>query len=205
MTSMTTLPSDLDQLIACPTCDAIYDQSASTSVSCARCHTVLVQPERRLGVRVLVVTLMSAALIYGSVVLPFLTVERFWISNDTTLIETALAFEGPLLILSLSVLVLILVLPAARLAISLYVLGPLILGWKAPPGAATAFRWSEALRPWSMAEIFVIGCGVALVKIVALADVTFGPALYMFATAVILIWMQDRMLCRASLWKAIAA
>ena len=105
--------------------------------------------------------------------------------------------------MSLSILILVLVLPAARLAISLYVLVPLILGRNALPGAATAFRWSEALRPWSMAEIFIIGCGVALVKIVALAEVTFGPAFYMFAAAVVLIWVQDRMVCRASLWRAI--
>ncbi len=192
-----------DQLIACPTCDALHEQIQHEKLTCGRCHTVLSVPERALGVRVLLVTLVSACLIYGAIVLPFLSVERFWLSNDTTLIEAAFAFEGPLLALSLSILVLVLVLPAARLAISLYVLGPLILGLNALPGAATAFRWSEALRPWSMAEIFIIGCGVALVKIVALAEVAFGPAFYMFAAAVVLIWVQDRMVCRASLWRAI--
>ena len=33
-----------------------------------------------------------------------------------------------------------------------------------------AFRLAEALQPWSMAEIFVIGCAVALVKIADLAE-----------------------------------
>ncbi len=194
-----------DHLIACPVCDAIYEAAEQERQTCDRCHTVLSSPERGLSVRILLIAMISAGLIYGAVAFPFLTVERFWISNDATLIEAALAFEGPLLLLSISVLFLILILPALRLALALYVLGPLVLGMRALPGAATAFRWSEVLRPWSMAEIFVIGCGVALVKIVALADVTFGPAFYMFAGAVILIWIQDRMLCRASLWRALEA
>lgn len=195
----------IDTLIACPTCDALYDAPEGRRLECSRCHTVLAAPERRVGGQALAVALASAGLIYGAVTLPFLRIERYWIANETTLVGTALAFDGPLLILSLSVLLLILVLPALRLALTLYVLGPLVLGRRALPGSATAFRWSETLRPWSMAEIFAIGCGVALVKIVAMAEVTFGPAFYMFAAAVVLIWVQDRMLCRASLWKAIAS
>ncbi len=200
---MNSSPLNLNRLIACPVCDAVYEPKLQEKLACERCHTVLYAPERGLSLRILVVAIISAGLIYGAVAFPFLSVERFWISNEATLIETALAFEGPLLVLSISVLLLILVLPALRLAFTLYVLGPLVLGTRALPGAATVFRWSEALRPWSMAEIFVIGCGVALVKIVALANVTFGPAFYMFAAAVVLIWVQDRWLCRASLWRAI--
>ena len=97
---------------------------------------------------------------------------------------------------------LILFLPALRLGLTLYVLLPPVLGLRPLTGAATAFRWSESLRPWSMAEIFIVGCGVALVKIVAMAEVSFGPAFYMFAAAVVLLWVQDRMLCRYSLWRA---
>ena len=196
-------PQNNDRLIACPVCDLVYEPRAQEKLICERCHSVLFAPERGLSFRILTVAVISAGLIYGAVAFPFLSVERFWISNEATLIETALAFDGPLLVLSISVLLLMLVLPALRLVFTLYVLGPIVLGARALPGAATVFRWSEALRPWSMAEIFVIGCGVALVKIVAVANVTFGPAFYMFAAAVVLIWVQDRMLCRASLWKAI--
>ena len=37
-----------------------------------------------------------------------------------------------------------------------------------------------------------------------MAEVTFGPAFYMFAVAVVLLWVQDRMLCRHNLWEAIS-
>lgn len=192
-----------DTRLACPTCDALYQAPTTEYLECDRCHTKLVAPERRSGLWALLIALATVALIYGSVTLPFLTIKRFWMSNDATLIDTALAFEGPLLVLSLAVLALILVLPAIRLGLTLYVLLPVVVRARGLPGAITAFRWSEALRPWSMAEIFVIGCGVALVKIVAMAEVTFGPAFYMFAAAVVLIWVQDRMICRQSLWEAL--
>ena len=66
-----------------------------------------------------------------------------------------------------------------------------------------AFRLSEALKPWSMAEIFAIGAGVALIKIANLAEVTLGPAFWMFCLLVVLIWIGDRMTCRHSVWEAL--
>ena len=193
-----------DTLLACPVCDALYDDPGNKKLVCKDCHAVLAAPERRAGAAMLVLSALSAGLIYGAITLPFLTINRFWMSNDATLIETAFAFEGPLLVLSLAVLALILILPALRLALTFYVTAPLVIGTSPMPGAATAFRWSETLRPWSMAEIFVLGCGVALVKVVALAEVTFGPAFYMFAVAVVLIWVTDRMICRHNVWKGLA-
>jgi len=201
---MTADTTALETRIACPTCDALYTLPKDETLVCHRCHTVLSAPERRAGLWQLLIAVATAGLIYGSITLPFLTIKRFWMSNDATLIDTALAFDGPLLALSVAVLALVLLLPTFRLALTLYVLAPLVLGRSVLPGAATAFRWSESPRPWSMAEIFVLGCGVSLVKIIAMADVTWSPAFYMFAAAVVLLWVQDRILCRYSLWEAIS-
>lgn len=193
----------LDNLIACPQCDAVYTADNETRLVCHRCHTVLVAPRRRAGIQVLLLSLIAVGLVMGAVTQPFLTIERHWISNDATLLEAALAFEGPLLILSIAVVTLVLVLPALRLLLTLYVLGPVVVGARTLPGARRAFGWSETLRPWSMAEIFVLGCGVALVKIVDLAEVTIGPAFWMFAALVVLLWVQDTLVCRFSVWSAL--
>ncbi len=66
------------------------------------------------------------------------------------------------------------------------------------------FSLSEALRPWSMAEIFAIGCAVALVKVVDLADVSFGPGFWMFACLVVLVVVQDNFMCRWSVWNSLS-
>ena len=198
---MTTEP--LDHLIACPHCDALYEADGDTRLVCHRCHTVLVAPSRRAGIKVLILSLVSVALVYGAVTQPFLTIKRFWMESDATLLETALAFEGPLLILSVAMVALVLVLPVVRLLLTLYVLGPLVSGARPLPQAQRAFRWSETLRPLSMAEIFVLGCGVALIKINDLAEVTIGPAFWMYAVMVILLWVQDTLMCRYSVWSAL--
>lgn len=206
MTGLGALQHDNDtveNVLVCPQCDALYDDPGQTRLRCSRCHTLLNAPERALGWRLILIAGLSAVLIYGAVTLPFLTINRFWISNEATLLHTAMTFDGPLLILSLLVLALIVLLPLARLGFMLYALIPILLNFGRLPGAARFFRWSEALKPWSMAEIFLLGAGVALIKVADMAEVTFGPAFYMFAAAVVLIWVQDRTVCRHSIWRAL--
>ena len=193
----------LDDLIACPHCDALYAANGDTRLVCNRCHHVLVSPSRRAGGKVLILSLISLALVYGALTQPFLTIERLWMTSDATLLQTALAFEGPLLILSVAMVAAVLIVPLARLLLTVYVLGPVVVGQPPFAHARRAFRWCETLRPWSMAEIFALGAGVALIKIVDLADVTIGPAFWMFAGLVILLWVQDTLMCRYSVWEAL--
>lgn len=42
------------------------------------------------------------------------------------------------------------------------------------------FTWVERLMPWSMAEIFLVGTLVSLIKITSLADVTLGMSFYAY-------------------------
>ncbi len=66
-----------------------------------------------------------------------------------------------------------------------------------------AFRLSEALRPWSMAEIFVIGTAVALVKIAGLANISFGPAFWAFCALILVTAASDAFTSAATIWDAI--
>ena len=54
-----------------------------------------------------------------------------------------------------------------------------------------------------MAEIFALGGGIALIKIVDLAHVTLGPAVWMFGGFVLLMGLQNTLMCRWSLWSAL--
>jgi len=58
----------------------------------------------------------------------------------------------------------------------------------------------DSLKPWSMAEVFAIGCAVSLVKITDLAQVSLGQAFWMFTALVALVVTQDRFLCSWSVW-----
>ena len=55
----------------------------------------------------------------------------------------------------------------------------------APQWAGTLLRWADAIRPWSMSEVMMLGILVALIKIAELATVT--PGIAMFAVGVLMV------------------
>ena len=108
----------LENLISCPKCDALYDvPSPDERLQCHRCHQVLVAPIRRAGIKMLLLALASMALMWGAVTQPFISVRRFGLENETTLIDAALSFSGPALFLAITVLALVLLLPLLRLVL----------------------------------------------------------------------------------------
>ena len=200
-------PNPRADLIVCPTCDAAYalrKPAHGEKAVCQRCHTVLITPRRKAGMQIIAVSLAVVVLIIAATVFPFLTIKTIGAHNSVSILDAALAFrDGPLIFLALTTAALIVFVPLTRMLLSIYVLVPLVLDKKPAPGSKAAFRLAEALRPWSMAEVFAIGCAVALVKISDLADVSFGAAFWMFAILVVLVVIQDRFMCRWSVWNAL--
>ena len=196
----------LDELIVCPQCDATYRlrrPGHGERATCSRCHTPLITPRRNAGLQIIAVSLAAFVLIIGATIFPFLRIDAAGTSNAVSILDAALAFGGPMILLSLTTAALIVFIPLMRAMLTLYVLIPVVLDRPPARHAITAFRISEGLRPWSMAEVFAIGCAVALVKVVDLADVEFGPAFYMFGALVLLIIAQDRFLCKWSVWQSL--
>ena len=197
----------LDELIVCPRCDAAYQLKVpkhGERATCGRCHKALISPRRNAGLRIIAVALAVLFLVIGAAVFPFLSIDAAGTTNAVSVLDAALAFTGgPLLFLSLTTAALIILVPLTRAVLTLYVLVPLVLDRAPAHYALSAFRLSEALRPWSMAEIFAIGCAVALVKITDLANVNFGPAFWMFGILVVLVIAQDSFMCKWSVWRAL--
>lgn len=200
--------SDLDALIACPRCDAVYqvrDPQVGERAVCARCHTVLIAPRKRAGKQIIAIALAIVVLVIAATIFPFLEISAAGVAHRASILDAALAFSGSGLLvgLSLAVAALIVFFPVLRALLVIYVLGPVVFDRPPFRGAIRAFRLSEALRPWSMAEIFAIGCAVALVKVADLADLHFGPAFWMFSALVVLMMLQDSYMCRYSVWKSL--
>ena len=195
-------------LVVCPRCDAAYALEVprhGQRAVCDRCKTVLITPRRKAGLQIIALTVATVILIFAAVFFPFLSVDVAGASNSVSVLDAVWAFsDGPLIIVSLATAALIFLIPLMRMLLSLYVLVPLVRDKPAAPHAALAFRLSEAMRPWSMAEIFAIGCAVALVKIADLATVSFGPAFWMFSVLVVLVVAQDAFVCRWSVWNALS-
>ncbi|MEM9813834.1 MAG: paraquat-inducible protein A, partial [Pseudomonadota bacterium] len=172
---------------------------------CQRCHTPLIFPRGQAVARVVALSLTILILMIAAVFFPFLTLEAGGFRNSATLIDAATAFdEGWLIPLSGLVAAFILILPAIRTGALLYALMPLLAARPPARYAAMAMRIANRIRPWAMAEIFVVGMVVALVKIVELASVTPGPAFWAFCGLVAITVLKDTYMCRWSIWNSLA-
>ncbi len=197
----------LEELIVCPVCDAAYQLQRPKHgelAVCGRCHKVLIAPRRKAGMQIIAVSIAAVVLILAASIFPFLQITAAGRSNAVSIIDAALSFtEGPMLALAILTAGVIILVPLLRMLLTLYVLIPVVLDRPPARHAIRAFRLSEAMRPWSMAEIFALGCAVALVKVADLAMVSFGPAFWMFGVLVVLVIAQDGYMCKWSVWNSL--
>jgi len=208
---MTTAPAidpDLRRYVVCPRCDALHraaDLAKGQVASCRRCHAVLAAPRRKAGALIVALALATLILIGTAIFFPFLQLEVRGFRSSASLLDIALAFsQGTLLLLVALTLALVIAIPAARAALLIYVIWPLVRDRPPARHAPRAFLWAAHLRPWAMAEVFAIGCAVALIKITDLALVDLGQAFWMFSSLVALGVIQDRFLCNWSVWNALS-
>lgn len=200
---------DPDTLIACPTCDLLHVRRVipcGGTARCVRCHTVLIAPRR--GAITLIVSLAigALALMAAAVSAPFLSVEVSGLQSRASVVDSVTAFamaSGQMAPLSVLTALLIILLPLFRLVALVYALGPLALDRPPARYAAPVFRWAMRTKQWAMAEIFIIGVAVALIKVQSLATVHFGPAFWAFAGFVLLMAAKNTMICERSLWPLI--
>ena len=204
---MSAAPRPTDGLVCCPVCDALHEVTevpTDARLRCVRCRTVLAV-DRPDAIRRIVV-LASTSLVLMAVVIfyPFLELRTGVFDSKASVFETVMSFnEGIMAPLSIAVAGFVIVLPVARLAALVWALAPLSADRAPWPGAAAALRLAETLRPWAMAEIFMVGVAVALVKLADLATLSMGPAFWSFAAIVFITAVGDTQMSRLSLWTAL--
>lgn len=198
---------DPSQLIACPTCDALQVDRpvpAGARARCHRCGTILMAPREGAMTRIVMLAATALVLMVAAVFFPFLELSAGGMVRQSSLLDAVLAFSSGLLLpLTFVVAALIIVLPVVRLASILYALAPMALGWHRARHGVAAFRLAQALRPWAMAEIFIVGVAVALVKVAGLARLGIGPAFWTFAALVLVTVLNDNYMCRLTVWKTL--
>jgi len=196
---------DPETLVACPHCDLLHKAVSSSEgerTRCARCRTVLSSSRPNAIDRTLAAAAANAILIVAALFFPFIQLEGAGSRQKATLVDALGAFSGglttPLVVI---VAALIVVIPFLRAAALCYTLWPLRFGRKPYRGATHAFRFANSLKPWSMAEIFIIGVVVALVKIAGMAEVSLGPAFWMLTALVVMLILESSNFCRWTIWR----
>ena len=144
---------------------------------CPRCRAVLRTSRPAALDRVLAFALATPPLMAIALTASFLTLSGGGARQEASVIDAANAVaHANTWPLALAVGALIVALPLLRALALAHVLLPIRLGRGPARRAARAFRLAVELRPWAMAEIFLIGVAVVLVKVSGLASVALGPA-----------------------------
>lgn len=196
-------------LYACPICDTLYTEPevpVDSVAVCRRCGHVIAAPRSDSFARVLALALTSAILMVAAVFFPFIDLQAGGMHNRTSILDAIQVFSSGMMVpLAVVVALLIVLIPTARLLAIIYTLLPLMRGRAPFAHAKAAFRLAERLRPWSMAEIFIVGVAVALVKVGGLATLDLGPAFWAMSGFVVVTVLQDTSMCRHTIWNALEA
>lgn len=209
MAYQTGMNDSLSDMIACPKCDALHRVAQvhpGEQAKCVRCGTVLMAPKDGAMTRIVMLSVTALILMIAAVFFPFLELSVQGLGTTSSVFDAVLAFsDGLMLPLSFAVAALIVVLPITRFIALIYVFAPMALGWAPARRAKEAYKLAETIRPWAMAEIFIIGVAVALVKVAGLAQVTLGPAFWAFVGLVIITALKDNFMCRVTVWQTLNA
>jgi paraquat-inducible protein A len=192
--------------MACLACDRLVNLPTleeGQRADCPRCGHSLTARVRGGFDRPLAFAIAAAVFLAMANAFPFLALKQSGLENVMTLPEAVyeLSKDGAVL-LAVIFAAAIVAIPAAVIVLLAALLFPLRRG-RSAPWLVPAGRWLFFLTPWSMAEVFIIGVIVSLVKIAAMATVVLGVSFWSYAAFAICLTAALSSLDRERLWHAI--
>ncbi|MEJ5058930.1 MULTISPECIES: paraquat-inducible protein A [unclassified Pseudomonas] len=179
-----------DHLIICEHCDCVYEKvtlAKHQKTLCTRCGGVLqryngLTVEQRLALTFTALVVWIFANFY-----PVMSISLKGLKNSATLWDSVLALSlGPITFIAMVAAIAMIIAPIIQLLLLIWVL-TFALKNQRSPGFKFCMRWLEALRPWSMLEVCLLGAMVAVIKLAGLLDVL--PGIGLFALAVLSLMM----------------
>lgn len=173
----------MSSLMACHECDLLHrlpSLSGNGTLKCRRCGALLHRKRENSLERTLALTIAGLIFFILANAFPFLSFKMEAQVRQTILFTGVweLYMQG-LEGLALLVFITTIAVPFLQLSGMLYVLLPLKFGKKAPE-MLTVFRHVRSLQPWGMMEVFMLGILVSLVKLVKMAQIIPGIAIFAF-------------------------
>ena len=171
---------NLRPLIICEYCDSVHETaclSRHQKALCRCCGAVIERHSRMTVQHRLALSITAAVLLALLNAYPIMSIELKGLHNATTLWDSVMALSrGPITIIALVAALSVIFAPLLQASVLLWVLGFAVAGHRSP-GFRLCMRLLEALRPWSMLEVCLLGALVAVVKLAGLLDVTPGVGL----------------------------
>ena len=196
------------KLIACHECDLLQREvhlPLGGIVRCGRCGAELYRSHPDSFERTLALTAGAILLFVIANSFPIIGLKLQGQVIQTTLFHTVQTlWNEDMKSVGILVFVTTMLMPAIELCALTYLLLPLKLG-RVPVHFAVVFRILQAVKPWGMVEVLMLGVLVSLVKLANLAGVVPGVALWSFGALMFVMAAIAAVFDPRDLWKRVAA
>jgi paraquat-inducible protein A len=200
---MTNHPS---HLLACPSCDLLVEippLNAGHSISCPRCATTIIKKKENSITNVLLISLSALFIAYPAFFWPIMTLNAVGNEAKGSLFDAALAcFSSNYQFVAFMVLLTSVLLPVLRFSILFLISFCLKIKYH-PPELIPLFKFSHHLEEWAMLDIYIIGIGVTLIKVYALASIEFNVALFCLLALTVLSVLLSAKTDQEEFWQAL--
>lgn len=201
-------------MIACPECDALQEEPKrlprKASVSCWRCQASLMRDTGKSIDYTFALTITGCVLFTLANTFPLVGLEAQGNAVTTTLAGAAVhLWTQGLQPVALLTFVTTVAAPAFDLFATLFLL---VAARSLDQGDADAMpavspmllRAMQAVRPWGMLEVFMLGALVSIVKLGGMATVVPGVALYSFGALMLVLAAISSAFDARDIWARIA-
>ncbi len=195
----------LDGMCECPTCgyfQRVPELEPGQVADCRRCHGQIGRRRTNPPVSTPLAFCVASAVLYLTAILePLMTLDLYGRDHTVTLLtgpyELWREGWGPVALLVAAATAIV---PPIVITQMLVVL--IAASRKTLPGwAPGVMRRYERLRPWSMIEVYMLGVFVAYTKLIDLARVEVGPAVYALAALMVTMAATDSTVDVDLIWK----
>lgn len=192
--------------VACHECDLLLRVQSlreGDRAVCPRCGFVISSRSRNALQRAVAYAIAAAVLLVLANIFPFLSLEAKGLESVMTLPTSLIdLFQSGYRTIALLVFGFTLLIPALVIGLVTALAVPLALGHNRP-WLRPAARFLYMLNAWSMAEVFIIGVIVSLVKIGQMATVIIGISFWAYAAFTIAFTAAVSSLDRMEVWDEI--
>ncbi|MCB1099362.1 MAG: paraquat-inducible protein A [Verrucomicrobiae bacterium] len=191
------------QLIACHECDSlwsVHSLAPGQNLNCGCCGSRLRSRREHSMQKATALAFGAAAFFIVANLFPFISMEVSGQSNEISLLRGVFALyrEGDSW-LGGTIAFFIIGAPFMMIAGILYLALPIMLG-KVPPGGVRVCRLMIGSGSWNMAEVFLLGVLVSLLKLGHMAHVVLGLSFWAFIGLIICLAAAWSSLDRATIW-----
>ncbi|MEO7338479.1 MAG: paraquat-inducible protein A [Caldimonas sp.] len=179
-----------DALVVCERCDQAFRWSLlrpGAIARCTRCEAILGRGHR-LRIETVLALTVTALIVF--LVAAFADVISIRLGSTTVAASmpdaVVWAWRDDERLVSITAAITALVAPALYIGLRLYVLLPIALVGRAPPGFGTCVRVLHEVSKWNMVEVLTVGGLLSLVRLAGLAEATPGPGMFALGLLTIL-------------------